>query len=186
MLHERVIASPRSAARIAGLFYLVTVIASLYEHFVGGASPLAQAARLVSGSSYLTVIWLLYLLLRPAGRDLTILAALFGLVGVARADHSIAFFGVYSLLVGLLILRATFLPKVLGFVMIAAGLGLLVNVYGPLLWPMMPRAASALGFILDAGEIVFAFWLAIVGVDQERWRAQTGAEAVWLSGSDTT
>ena len=178
MLHERMIASPKLTARITGLFYLVTVFASLYEHFLAGSSPFGQAARLVSGSSYLTVIWLLYLLLRPAGRDLAILAALFGLVGVAKSDHSIAFFGVYSALVSLLILRATFLPRFLGVLMMLAGLGLLVNVYGPLLWPTIPRVASAVGFTLDAGEIVFALWLAIVGVNQERWRVQASAEVV--------
>jgi len=178
MLHGRIIAYPRVSARVTGFFYLVTVAASLYEHFLGGASPIGQAAMLVSGASYLTVIWLLYLLLRPAGRDLTTLAVFFGLVGVAKSEHSIAFFGIYSALVGLIILRATFLPRFLGILMLLAGFGLLLNAYGTLLWPMMPREISTIGFTLDAGEIVFALWLTIVGVNQERWRVQAQAEAV--------
>ncbi len=77
MLNQRIVAWPRATARITGIFYLVTVAASLYEHFLGGGSPLGQAARLLSGGSYLTVIWLLYQLLRPAGQNLAVLAAFF-------------------------------------------------------------------------------------------------------------
>ncbi len=168
--------SPALTARVAGAFYLVTVVASLYEHFLAGSSLLGQAARLVSGAAYIVVIWLLYLLLRPSGRELALLAVLFGLVGVARSENSAAYFGVYSTLIGLLVFRSMFLPKVLGLVMILAGSGLLMTVYGPLLWPTLPRAVSAVGFTLDAGEIVFALWLAIVGVNQERWRLQAVAE----------
>ena len=139
-------------ARIAGGFYLVTVVASLYEHFIGGASPIGQAARLASGASYLTVIWLLYQLLQPAGRNLALLAAFFGVVGVARPENSVAYFGVYSALIGVLAFRSTFLPKFIGVLMMLAGLGLLMTTYGPLLWPNLPRGVSTVGFTLDAAR----------------------------------
>ncbi len=100
------------------------------------------------------------------------LAALFGVVGVARSENSVAYFGVYSALVGLLLLRSTFFPRFIGVLMLLTGIGLLMTTYGPLLLPTEPRWIPSVGLTLDAGEIVFALWLTIFGVDHERWRCK--------------
>ena len=175
MMQREIDASPRLWARVAGGFYMVTVVASLYEHFFAGGTPLGHAAGLLSGATYLVVVWLLYELLRPVSPGVSLLAAFFGLVGIAKSDNSIALFGVYCVVLGFLIARSTFLPRIFGLLMALGGAGLLVNAYGPLLWPSMPHLLSTVGYTLDAGEIVFALWLLGMGVNERKWSAQSDA-----------
>jgi uncharacterized protein DUF4386 len=77
---------------------------------------------------------LLYYLFKPVNKSLSLLAALFSLAGCAitalsfidRAPSNIsplAFFGPFCLLIGYLILRSTFLPRILAVLMALAGLG---------------------------------------------------------------
>jgi hypothetical protein len=96
--------SPRLRARVAGAFYLITIVAGLFaEVFVRGAvlvrddaaataanilarEPLYRlglAADLVMLACYVVVTLLFYGLLRPAGGSLSLLAAFFSLVGIA-------------------------------------------------------------------------------------------------------
>jgi len=96
--------SPRRRARIAGAFYLLTIIAGVFaEIFVRGAlvvrddaaataanilmhEPLYRfglAADLIMLVCYLAVTLLFYDLFKPVGRSLSGLAALFSLVGIA-------------------------------------------------------------------------------------------------------
>lgn len=84
---------------------------------------------------------------------------------------SLFFFGVHLMLVGWLIARSTFLPRVLGWMLAIAGACYLINtVVGALAlsvalypWILLP------GFV---AELSFALWLSIRGVNAERWRAQ--------------
>ncbi len=72
------------------------------------------------------------------------------------------FFGVYCVLIGYLIFRSTFLPRLLGALMAIGGLGWLTFLYPPLadsLWPY-----SAVPGIL--GEGALTLWLLIFGVRQ--------------------
>jgi hypothetical protein len=87
------------------------------------------------------------------------------------ADIGIAFFGIYCLLIGYLIYRSTFLPRVLGALMAVAGIGWLMFLSPVLLHAVMPynQATSALG------ETALTLWLLAAGVDVGRWRAQVDA-----------
>jgi len=109
--------SPRFKARVAGVFYAITVVTSLYAYFPGRGSHLGHAAGLVAGGAYLVVALLLYDLLKPVSRSMSLLAAFFSVVGVARSDDSIFFFGFYCILLGYLIFRSTFFPRVFGVLM---------------------------------------------------------------------
>ncbi len=165
--------SPRIKARVAGIFYAVTVLTSLFAYFLGHGTDLGRAANLIAGGAYLVVTILLYELFKPVSRTLSSLAALFSVVGVARADHSIFFFGFYCILLGYLIYRSTFVPRVLGVLMALAGLGLLVNDLANLLPPSMTHIVSTIGFTLDGiGEILFTLWLLVIGVNVQKWEAQ--------------
>lgn len=93
--------APRLQARTAGALYFIVVGASLFAAFTRSAlivhgeavvtaanvltSDLqfrfAFAADLISSAAYIGVTALLYDVLRPAGKSLTLLAALFGLAG---------------------------------------------------------------------------------------------------------
>src|SRR5437763_13358889 len=95
--------SPRSTARMAGGLWWLCIVAGIVGFIAGAplvvandaaataANILAKeslfrfgfAADLISGVSYLGVTAFMYYLLRPVSRSLSILAAFFGLVGIA-------------------------------------------------------------------------------------------------------
>src|SRR6267142_4813841 len=103
-------ASPRLKTRIAGAFYLITVVAGTIAFVV----PSAVAAGVIAGVSYIVVTLVLYLLFKPVHRNLSLLAALLSLGGIVVGalpilkqgfDISMAFFGCYCLLIGYLVVR---------------------------------------------------------------------------------
>jgi uncharacterized protein DUF4386 len=90
--------------------------------------------------------------------------------------YSIAliFFGVQALLLGLLIYRSEFLPRIFGLLMGLAGIGYLVHSFAALVAPLPPSFAG--GLLLASGlcELALMPWLLIVGIDPVRWRARGG------------
>ena len=86
-------------------------------------------------------------------------------------DIYLVFFGFWCILIGYLIFRSTFLPRVLGVLVAISGLGWVTYLSPPLanhLWPFI-AAASALG------EIPLEFWLIVMGVNVQRWKEQACA-----------
>jgi hypothetical protein len=85
---------------------------------------------------------------------------------------ALIFFGVECVLVGLLIVRSGYMPRVVGWLMQLAGACYIVNSFALLL---SPRLASMLfpAILLPAliGELSLALWLATKGVDAAKWNA---------------
>lgn len=170
--------SPRLKARIAGTFYLLTFVTGMLA-----LSPEnSTLASLLATGCYVVVTLLFYELFKPVSPSISMLAAIVGLVGCVwgalGAFHlapfhvnSLVFFGVYCLLIGWLILRSTFLPRVLGVLMAFGGLGWLTFV-SPSLAGRMSPFNMAPGMI---GEGALTLWLLLKGVDAPRWTAQAGA-----------
>jgi hypothetical protein len=78
------------------------------------------------------------------------------------------FFGFYCVLIGYLIFRSTFLPRILGLGMALAGLPYLAFLYPPL-------ANSLPSYVLvlpGLGEGSLVLWLFVMGVNDERWQEQ--------------
>jgi hypothetical protein len=88
-------------------------------------------------------------------------------------------FGSYNLLVGYLIVRSTFLPRLLGVLLAISGLCYLVNSFMTFLAPTLE--ARLLPYILLPGvaELLLALWLVLFGVNVRRWREQASASGRW-------
>ena len=177
-------ASPRRWARIAGAFYLLTfVTGALSAAFVGGKlAGYGDAANLIATGCYVAVTVLFYYLFKPVSRTIALLAALFGLVGCALGAlgvfhltpvpiNSLVFFGCYCLVIGYLTLRSTFLPRILGALMMFAGFGWLTFLSVPLASHLSPYNLVP-GLV---GEGSLTLWLLVIGVNAPRWTAQAGA-----------
>jgi hypothetical protein len=81
-------------------------------------------------------------------------------------------FGVYCLLIGYLIVKSTFLPRILGVLMMSGGVGLLTYLSPALAGDLSPyNAVPAL-----AGEISLMLWLLLRGVNVQR-REELASEA---------
>jgi hypothetical protein len=174
--------SPRLKARIAGVLYALTFLTGISALFLRGS--LGLLAGLIAGGFYVAVTLLLYVLLKPVNRGVSLLAAIVSLVGCAYGPmsllhftplriNSLVFFGVYCLLIGYLIFRSTFLPRFLGVLMAFAALGWLTFISPPLANQLSPYNFAP-GII---GEGVLTVWLLVKGVDERRWKEQAGAAA---------
>ena len=225
-------ASPQGMARLIGAFSLCTVLGGMFAQgyvsdrlIVWGDAAATATNILAHRSLYLSGLTvylvemacsvvttaLFYLLLRPAGRSVSLVAACLGLVActtkiVGRIffaaplyvlgglypfhalgprtqdelalllllinDHAagiaMAFFGIYALLAGFLILRSTFLPRLLGVLSILGGLGWLTHLWPPLGY----RLGDLLLVFALLGSIVKISWLLVFGVNEARWREQ--------------
>jgi len=142
------------------------------------------AANLIATACYLGVTLLFYGLFKPVSRRLATLAAFFSLLGCAFGAlspfhlvpayfNSLGFFGFYCLLTGYLILRSTFLPRILGVLMAFGGLGWLTFLFPPLANALSPY--NMLPGVL--GEGALTIWLLVRGVSVQRWNEQAQAAA---------
>jgi hypothetical protein len=128
------------------------------------SSSLLQAASLVSlkgGGSFgaFTV------------PQLQALALLFLNLNSQAYNIFLVFFGLYLLLIGYLIVRSTFMPRILGVAYALAGLGYLTLLSPPLAHALSPYnlAPAALG------EPALMLWLLVIGVNAQRWQEQARA-----------
>jgi hypothetical protein len=232
-------ASPRLRARMAGVLYLIAGMTFSYADGSAGGKlvvysdaaatahnilanetlfRLGFAAALISAVCYITVTLLLYDMLKPVSRSVSLLAAFFSLMGCTiqalsslfhlaplvvlggeqysgvfkaeqlqalalmllrlRAQASsiyMVFFGWYCLLIGYLIFRSTFLPRILGVFMAIAGLSYQLFLSPPLasyLFPYVVKPAGALG------ELSLILWLLVIGVNAQRWKEQASTAGI--------
>jgi hypothetical protein len=234
-------ASPRFKARMAGAFQLLEALTATFGEVIvlgrlvvagNGAATAANilgherlfwlgfASSLIGVACHIAWALLMYELLKPVNRSLSLLAAFVILVGCAiqaltslfylapllilqsgsslsaftaeqlqalalmflklnayAFDIYLVFFGFWCILIGYLIFRSTFLPRVLGVLVAISGLGWATYLSPPLanhLWPYI-AAASALG------EIPLEFWLIVMGVNAQRWKEQASAAGIATS-----
>ena len=233
--------SPRSMARLAALFYLLTILGGVFAQsfvsdkliVVGDAAATATnilthrglfqvgfAIYLVEMACQITSTVLFYFLLKPVSRNVSLLAAVISLAGctiktlsrlfyivplfVLGGEHylgvfnpeqlqalallllkvndlgagiALVFFGFSALLKGYLIVRSTFLPRILGVLSIFAGLALLTFLSPSFGNRMFPYVAAT-GLL---GSVAQILWLLVFGVDEQRWKDQSRAAAasIW-------
>jgi hypothetical protein len=176
-------ASPLPRARLIGVVYLLYFLIAIFAEFLlsRGLVAYSNATNLIAFAFYLTVTLLFYSLFKPVSRPLSLLAAFFSAVGcligalalfhlIPPQINPLLFFACYCLLIGYLIFRSNFLPRILGALMVLAGLGWFV-----FLSPLANHLSvylEALG-ILAEGSLML--WLLIIGVNVQRWKDEAHA-----------
>lgn len=171
--------------------------------------------NLISGLSYMGVNVFMYYVLKPVSRSLSLLAAFFGLAGVAiggvawasylvplillhgdpylsaftttqlQAMSMIAlklptqtffigmvFFGIQCILIGYLVARSTFLPRILGVLLTIGGTCYVIGSLANFLLPIGARLIPFLMLVALIGEGSLGLWLLVKGVNKQRWLAQ--------------
>jgi len=83
-----------------------------------------------------------------------------------------AFFGFYCLLIGYLVFRSGFLPRILGVLMMFAGVGALTLLYPPLATSLRPYNLALA--ILGEGSLML--WLLAIGVNAPQWNQLTALQ----------
>jgi hypothetical protein len=168
-------ASPRFKARIAGVLSLLSLLAAVFGELIVRRFEIAGDLVAVSGNIVVTL--LLYGIFKPVNRGFSLLAASFNLVGLTcgalrwnprGVDIPVVFDGFYCLLIGYLIFRSTFLPRILGALMAIAGLCWLTYLSPPLA-KSLSFFNLALGIL---GQESLMLWLLVMGVNEQRWKEQ--------------
>jgi hypothetical protein len=90
---------------------------------------------------------------------------------------SLIFFGFNCLLLGYLIVRSGYLPRIIGVLLVLGGVGYLINSFWEVLLAPAFTASLFPGILLltaFAGELGLGLWLAVKGVNVPKWeeRAQ--------------
>lgn len=147
-----------SLTRITVVFRLV---------FVAVMAPMAMfhfaPLFMLSGSAYLLAI-------EPA--QLEAMAAMSLKMHSAGYQIALMFFGVHCFLAGWLFLRTRLIPRLIGLLMVAAGLAYVLNNFAYFLDPELSRLMIPYIYLVPmAGELSLTFWLLVFGVDMKKWTA---------------
>ena len=229
-------------ARLAGVLYLIITIAAIVAHMyvpttlivpgdptatVDNISKSEMLFRFGGIGSELIVLLsevilavLLYVLLKPVNKTLSLVAAVsrlimttihgfnlinyfFVLIIMGGAGflsgfdagqlnslamlfleaHSfgftigIAFLVIHVFVLGYLIYKSGYFPKIIGILFIIAGLGYLIDSFSLLLIPSYTTTPIYIAIPIAIAELVFPVWLLIKGVNKEGWKTQTEKSA---------
>jgi hypothetical protein len=177
--------SPRFKARMAGVAFFVTMLTAAFtELFVRMRGSLNFASDIAAGVvevlGMVAVTLLLYIIFRPVNKGLSLLAACVNLVALAceclqlqlrGVAVGLVFHGFYWLLVGYLVFKSSFLPRILSVPMTIAGLGWMVF--------LSPRLADHLSpyHMVSAvvAEALVFLSLLVSGVNVQRWKEQASS-----------
>jgi hypothetical protein len=171
-------ASPRFKARIAGALYFLSLLTAALGESVGGKVGFAAGELAVAGMVAMTLLF--YDIFKPVSRSLALLATFFNLVGLSfealrwnpqGVDIALVFVGLQHLLIGYLIFKSNFLPRILSVLMVFAGLAWLTYGSNPLANYLSPYNTAS-GIL---GEGLVYLWLLLMGVNVQRWKEQASA-----------
>jgi Domain of unknown function (DUF4386) len=158
------------------VFSLVTAL--LLESLLGGR--LGHTANFIQMTGMTAVTLSMYAIFRPVNRGLSLLAGAFNLAGIFLeairlnshgSDLAMVFHGLFCLLIGYLIYKSAFLPRVLGALIAFGGLSWLTYLSPPFENYLSPwNLACGL-----TGEASVFLWLLVMGVNTQRWNEQATA-----------
>ena len=149
----------RSISLLAVLFAAVAIALQGFSNILQ-AAPLIilQEGQAPTALSPEQMNALAFILLRLSGRAF---------------NTYLAFFGVWCVLIGYLIAKSRFMPRIIGLLEALSGLCWLTFV-----WPPLARYVSPYNQVVASiGEISLMLWLLIVGVNAQKWKEQAAANA---------
>jgi hypothetical protein len=169
--------SPSFKARMAGVLFLFLVLTSTFTEFFA-RGRLSLAAHVTAGaievSCMIAVTLLLYDIFKPVDARLSLLAASFNVVAVTLellqflphgVNIGLGFHGFYWILIGYLIFKSSFLPRILGVLMAFAGLGWLTFL-SPTLTNYLSPYILASAFLVEGSVFL---WLFVMGLNAPKW-----------------
>jgi hypothetical protein len=221
--------SPKRTARVAAVFYLMTLVAAIIaqgaiaEQLVNSTNASVTARNIVAHEdlyrfgytmymiemvAQVIMTMLFYELLKPVSRTGSLIAAVIGVVGCGikalsrvffvapaivlegtryldtfspeqlksmallfynvnemGAAIAVVFFGFNTVITGWLMIRSTYLPRVLGWIAVVGGIGWLAFLWPPLGY----RRNLYIAAIALLGSLATIVWMLVYGVKQERW-----------------
>jgi len=86
------------------------------------------------------------------------------------------FFGCACIGYGLLVFKSNYFPKFVGVLMMMAGASYLTNSLTMLIAPTLSGAVFPILLLSFIGELTFALWLILKGVNLDRWHQAVGRE----------
>jgi hypothetical protein len=145
---------------------LLMLLFNLAQDAIGGMNGLNtyRALQLLNGAEYLKVF-------SPEQLQAMALLALKG--HTVGFNIALMFFGPSCIVLGYLIFKSGFVPRVLGILITIAGACYLINSFALILSPSL----ASLLILLPAfiGELSFALWLTVKGVNVPKWQERAGA-----------
>jgi hypothetical protein len=93
------------------------------------------------------------------------MALLFYNVNEMGAAIAVVFFGFNTVITGWLMIRSTYLPRVLGWIAVVGGIGWLAFLWPPLGYRLNLYIAA----IALLGSLATIVWMLVYGVKEERW-----------------
>jgi hypothetical protein len=221
-------------ARIAGFLYVLIAVASIPAHFyvpsqlIVPGDATATAARIMASESFyrigavgselvillseIVLSVLLYILLRPVSKTLSLVAAVarlamttihginllnyfFVLLLFSGADYlavfqvdqlhalallfldahsygftiGIVFLSLHVFVLGYLIFKSGYFPRILGILFLVAAFGYLIDSSALLLFTSYETTPGFLALPIAIAEIAFPLWLLVKGVNVKEW-----------------
>jgi Domain of unknown function (DUF4386) len=94
--------------------------------------------------------------------------------------YSIAgvFFGIYMLLLGYLIFKSGFLPRLLGVLMAVGGLSFLTHSFAIFLLPTLVARLPDIGMLGGIAELALSLWLMVMGINAPKWEEKASARQI--------
>jgi hypothetical protein len=181
------------ASDLAVFVMEVALAAVLFVLFRPVSRPLALVmafARLamatVLGFNLLNMFTGLQLLTGPAyaaafeSRQLQGLAFVFLNAQSDGYKLGMVFFGLHLAVLGYLVYRSGFLPRILGILMMVSALGYLADSFTAFLFPQYTDTLAVVVVVTALiGELPLALWLLIKGVNVERWHRRALEARSW-------
>jgi len=225
--------SPQVLARTAGALYLVIIVLGLLGELLVRSGIIVSGDAATTAANITGDLWLfrlgfladsvmflcdvalavlLYVLLKPVGSTVALLAMCFRLaqtavialnllhyhaaiIALSGPEYASAFgaeqlnalasfflelhshgydlglllFGLSCLLLGYLVYRSRFLPKLIGVLLVAAGLAYLIGSYTRFLFPAHVQSVAPIYLVAILAEVSMCLWLLIKGVKVEEW-----------------